>query len=645
MRRPLLTTTMAITVVSLLATPAAAATTARGTAATTSVPLHVEAADVPVDVGRLSLLASTDADRVELAPWSQVGLTLLDVAGTTFGDVSVRSDGETSSDGLSLSRATDVGTVGATVGSVLAVADDVARTAESTLTTLTTRATVLQALGLDVTVSDALASVDDSAAEATHTLMLAGVDIDLAHVLGSVLGQLPLRDLVALADQLGVTVPANIDAASDVVAATEDLVVAVADAATAAVGVEDAAEALLLADDGTLAALQALETTLATLDVTELATFLTDPLLADCAGLTTIEDVGDCIADQIDQHLATLTDAVSALEAAVDAYATAVQAAVDAAAVLDGGSASLGAVVDEIEQLVADLLAVRLVAIDDIEVDQHVRAVGGQLDASFATHTCRTTSVTALGMDPVEVADCDGGSALDPVVTAFNDTLGTVLDTVGGVGAGDGVALTLFGVQDDVVREDDDDFVRATSVLEVLSLTVPDITVTACEVLDGLACALGIDLDDTLATTLDEVDGVLDTAQTTASTALASVADLLTAVGSTADVADQAGAQGVVDDAVALLETAIATLDLGDLGTADGVTVPGARVVVDPELEAEHQVVTAADPAEPTAPAPDPAPAPGPEDPTLPNTGGGAALLAVLALGASAMLWRRRETA
>lgn len=651
MRRSLLTTTMAVTLASLLAAPAAAATTTRGTAATTSVPLHVEAANVPVDLGRLSLMASTDSERVELAPWSTVGLTLLDVAGTRFGEVSVRSDGETTSDGLSLSRATDVGTVGATVGDVLAVADDVVGSATAALTTLQTDATVLQNLGLRVTVSDVVSGVDDTGASATHTLTLAGIDLDLANVLGSVLGQLPLDDLVALAEQLGVEVPVSIDAASDIAGATQALLVAVADAATDAAAVDAAVTDLLAADGGTFETLSGFQDAVEALTILDAVGALQaifdsadfpSACTLDLTGVVVLTDnlltgVEDCLQTAIDDHLGTLSTAVTAVEDAVTAYADAVATALAAAGDL-GDGASLGTLLDDIAQLVADLLAVDLLEVGDIEVSQQVRAIGGQLDASSASHTCRTTAVTALAQEPVEVVDCAGGSALDPALTAVNDTIGAILDTVGGVDAGDGVELTLFGVQEDAVTETSDGFVRATSVLEVLRLTIPDVTVSACGVLDGVACSLGVDLDATVADAIATVDGVLDTAQTTASAALATAAPLLTAVASTADVAGQAGAQTVVDDALALIATVIDTLDLGTLTQPQALVLPGATIVVDPELEAEHQVITTAGSPDPTNPAPDP------DDPTLPNTGGGAAALALLALGASAMLRRRRES-
>lgn len=636
--------------------PAEEATSSYGTATTTSVPLLVEALGEEVQLGRTTLIATTDDDVVAGAPWSAVELTLADVAGTAFGEIAVASDGTTTSEGATFGEGTAVGAVTATVADVLAVADDTTGTATAALTSLSTEATVLDALGLTATVSDVVTTVDGTGAAAAHSLAVADVDLDLAHVLGDVLATLPLADLLALADQLGVTVPVDLGAAGDVVAATEALLVAVTQSSAAADDVAGAAQTLLDADAGTFAALQGLQTTLegiagGTLDlgaVAALETLLGSSLLDDCdvtPGIATLTQdlaaVEACLAASLEAHLASLADEAAILQAAVESYLTAVGDAVTAAAALDGSS-SLGDIVDGIGQLLDDLLAVDLLALGGIDVTQQVRAVGGQPDASSASTTCQLTTLSVLGGEPIELADCDGsGTPALGAIELVTTTLQAVLDTVGGVDTeGDLVQLDLFRTSQDAVTIDGDT-VRATSVLEVLSLTVPDITIDACdvEVVGELVCALGLDLGLDLGDAIDDVDGVLTAAHATVTGALATVEDLLVALGLDLDVTAAADAQTAVDSALTTLLDVIAGLDLGELGTGVGATVPGARVVVDPELTAEHTVVAAA--GGPPAPAPNPAPNPG--DGPLPNTGGGAGLVAVLALGAGAWLWRRRE--
>lgn len=659
------------TLLLLIAAPAGAATsdtTTRGTAATTSLPLSIEALNQPTaELGRTVLMATTDSDKTTLAPWSTVQLTLAKLGGASFGEASVSSDGVTAAAGPTVDRATSLAAVEATAGNLLALADDTTGTATSLLTTLTTDATVLNALGLSATISDVVTTVNDGGATATHSLGVAGIDLDLAHVLGSVLDQLPLSDLIALADELGVEVPVNLDPVNGVVTATEELITAVTAAVTAADAVDTAVNDLLAADGGTLALLQSLEAdidaliTAGTVDLTTvnaLISILTDPLLSSCTlepTLVTLAqdllDAASCVDGLITNHLATLGDELTALEAAVTNYVDAVAAAATAAASADtaAGGLTVSDIIADIEALIADLLAADLVGIGPIDVSQRVRAVGGQLDASSASHTCEVTTVAALGADPVEVADCNGASdTLTAVVDTITGTLQTVLDTVEGVDAGDGVSLELFGTVEDAVTDGGDGWVRATSVMEVLTLTIPDITVAPCDIADGLVCGLGIDIDGTLTTILDTLDGALAAAEGVAETAIntVGVSELLTALGA-ADLitqvtnVDAGTVQTAVDNAVAALTGVLDGLidGLGDLGTAGGTTITGATITVDPSLEAEHQVVTAAgDPGNPADAAPDPD-----DDPSLPNTGGGAALLAALAIGAGAWLWRRRE--
>lgn len=667
-RRTLTTGVALATLLLLVAGPAGAGTsdtTTRGTAATTSVPLHVEALDVPVDLGRTLLMATTDSDTTTLAPWSTVQLTLADIAGTPFGQMDVSSDGTTTSEGAVVDESTAVGAVGATVGDVLALADDSAHTATAALTTLTTDATVLNALGLEATITDVTSTVDDGGAAATHSLAVAGIDLDLAHILGSVLDELPLEDLLALADVLDVDVPVNLDPVGDVITATEELIAAVTAAVDAADAVETAVDALIAADGGTLADLEGLITAVQDIDLLS-ATLLADlqaildneAFPADCevdlGALVLDQDLLDsieaCLDNAVDDHLGTLADELTALETAVANYIDAVAAVALAAgdAEADAGDLTVSDILDDIAALVAGLLDADLLALGGIEVSQQVRAVGGQLDASSATHTCQVTGLRALGGDPIELTNCDGGAdPLTAAITLITTTLGQVLDTVGGVDAGDGVELELFNTAESSVTEDADGWVRATSVMEVLALTVPDITITPCDIADGLVCGLGLDIDGTLETVLGTLEDLLAAAETTAEDAITTggLEDLLEALGAEELITDvtDVDVEAVlitVGNAVEALTEALNSLidELGDLGSASGATVPGAKIVVDPALEAEHQVVAAgADPG-PADPAPDPG-----DDPTLPNTGGGAALLAILALGAGAWLWRRRE--
>jgi hypothetical protein len=177
--------------------------------------------------------------------------------------------------------------------------------------------------------------------------------------------------------------------------------------------------------------------------------------------------------------------------------------------------------------------------------------------------------------------------------------------------------------------------------MEILSLTTPSITITPCEIGDGIVCELGLDLDGTLADVLGGLLGTLDDADATVTDALdTTVRTLVGALGDTLPSIPTADVTDAVDTILDVLGRLVDGLD--DLGSlTEEVTIDGARIVVDPVLEAEHTLVAAsADPG--TNPA-DPAPGDPSDTPDLPNTGGGAALFALLALGGAAFLWRRRE--
>lgn len=676
--------------------------TSTGTAATTSVPLLVETAGTSVALGELSLLATTDEAVSSAAPFASTGITLADVGGARFGELQTRSDGTTTLPGASLDRTTPVGGVVAEAVSLLAIADDVVGSAAAALTTLDTSAALELAQFdglanptlLEAEVSNAIATVDGTGSAASHTLLFNGMDLGIEHLLGDALETLPLQDLLALAgaldvlDDLDAAVLDDLDLPVDLQSALTDLLTAVDDSATAADAVAAAADALTAADtleplaehpafgnESTLEA-QALlldgltaQPTIASLIGTGLTLFdlvdsdvftalsctLSDPIgigdgtlseRADRLNLIASEALA-CIEgalDDLQSAVDALADEIAALDLAVADYLDAVDAIEDALAVLDslGDALDTSALLDAVTALLDDLLATDVLDTDPIRITQTVRAMGGQLDGSSASTNCTDSAATILGT-VLATDGCDAGDS--GVVQPALDALNGLFDAVPAVDAGDGIVLELFGTVEDEVSEAADGTVTATSVAEVLRLEVPSLAITPCDVADGLACSLGIDLDGLLGDALTDVeDGVLSDAFTTVDNALDDdVTALLTALDAVApDVSAGSTVQALADTSLGTLDGIVGGIDLGGLLAGDDVTLSGATVVVDPQLEAVHQVTAAAvdTPADPS-PA-DPAPTPT-NDPTLPNTGGGAALFAVLALGAGTWLWRRRE--
>ena len=703
---PLRRTAIALTATSSLLLTAfapagsATATTAKGTAATTSVPLLVEAAGTSVALGELSLLATTDDAVTAGAPFASTGLTLADVGGARFGELQTRSDGTTTLPGATLDRATPAGGITAEAVSLLSIADDVVGSAAAVLTTLDTAAALelaeLDGLTnptlLDAEVSNAVATVDNTGSAASHTLVFSGVELGIEHLLGDALETLPLQDLLALAgaldvlDGLDADLLDDLDLPVDVQDALTDLLAAVDGTATAADAVAAAATALTdaealdpLADHPAFGNESALESQAALLDgldataggiagllaaVGGLSSVITTPLFSTLACTLTAPEfdanvvntrIGEALAcvqgalDDLQGAVDALDDEVAALDLAVTDYLAAVAAVEDALTVLDGLGDALDttALLDAITALLDDLLTTDVLASDPIRVTQSVRAMGGELDGSSANTNCTDSTATILGT-VLATEGCNAGDA--GVVQPALDALNGLFDEVPAVDAGDGIVLELFGTVEDEVTAAADGTVTATSVAEVLRLEIPSLVVSPCDVAGGLACSLGVDLDGLLGDALTDVDGTLDGAFTTVDDALTGVTDLLTALDAVApDASAGSTVESLVEASLAALDGIIEGLDLGGLLSGDDLTLTGATVVVDPQLEAVHQITTASvDTPTPADPAPaDPAPAaPAPtptNDPTLPNTGGGAALLAVLALGAGTWLWRRRE--
>ncbi len=671
---------LSVSMLTVAAGPAAAATlpgeavvvtttTAVGTATSRSVPLTVRRGDLTVQVGALDLLATTDDAVHAGGPFASTGVTLLDVAGTTFGQLEVRSDQAPTATEISIAEITPLGPVNAVGADLAAVADDTLGTASATLGALGAATSVLEQLDVAFSVIGAAADVSDLAAVSGHTLLLGDVDITLEALLGGVLAELPLDQLVALADLLGVEIPVSLDAAGELVTATEALVAAVAAVTPASQAVADAAAALVSADAANpvagfdVAALTGLLDTIAAADVTNLTSIQTAIVtvgssaafialgcdLGQSVALAALTTMQGCVQAELDAHtaaVAALGDEVAALQSAVGSFADALAAAAAAATTVQSSASALPDALTAIDGLVDDLLAFDLLHLDEVLVEQQATAVGNDLVGSSASATCADTSLTVLGLPAVDINGCDATAA--DVVAAVQAVLATVtdvLDLVGGIDAGSGVEVELFGTVADSVTEGEDGRVDATSTVEVLRVSVPDITVTPCAVADGLVCSLGLDLTGPLAEALAAIDGVLNSAQTAVVDGLDSVSGIVTALDETLPPL----ADGPVDptqlvlDAVAALQAVIDGLDLGVLGDAQSVTVAGFEIVVDPEVTASHLVSTTTDVTLPQVEVLDSSEERVPEGAPLPNTGGGAALLAAAAIAGGVLLMRRRR--
>ena len=176
-----------------------------------------------------------------------------------------------------------------------------------------------------------------------------------------------------------------------------------------------------------------------------------------------------------------------------------------------------------------------------------------------------------------------------------------------------------------------DGVVTSTAGFTLLDLAIPSITLDPSQVTDALG---GLGLPDVLGPVEDVLGDLQDGLTTLQGLGVVGADTLLTTVtGTLAAVDAPDGLTDTVDAVAALLDG----LQLGDLGSlTEQIATPGLELLIDPVATATF--APAADGGT-AAPAPTPAPAP---QPTLPSTGGGLALLGVLALAGAGSLRRRR---
>lgn len=419
-------------------------------------------------------------------------------------------------------------------------------------------------------------------------------------------------------------------------------------------------------------------------------------ILQGCADLSapTVLNVDDIVADLTDcvggQLLATNdegetgvtnpTDPAELVDALLGGQADLVASLSDLVGELPGGLGSLADVLDQLTAAIGDLdglLDVLDGLLDDIAdtsilsvsaFEVGVNAIAGATEAaSSATLVCSAVDVTILG-ETLSAPSCkDGLDQIAAALATVDDAVATVIDLLNALPLGELVqvgdlGVEVFGELTESVSTVDG-YVTATAGMELLDLRIPSVTIDPSAVTDGLlGDALdGLAVPDVLGSLgLDELGLPLDDAPSgTLAGALATLEGLDPGIGLgdvVTDLSDVVASVADVDGIVAQLDGIVAMLDgldLGDLGSiAEAVTTPGLNLVVDPTSTAEYAVTAAPAPAPapvPTTPAPAPVTpttppaAPTPAQPAMPATGGGMALLGLLAAGGALALRRRLD--
>lgn len=658
-----------------------------GTATTGLVGLTAEVDHVPVPVDVTALDISTSATTVD-DPFAAIDALVAEVNGTSFGEFSVRSDGQ------------DSATSSPVTGTILEVsplqmsANATDTSASAVVTASEDVVAAVQLLGdavLSLEQTGAVSKVDADGSAATVGLSVSALDLGLGDLIGDVLADLPLDVLLALAnDLLGTVEGLDLSALSDGVNAVEDQLAVIAGLAEnhGTSAVTDSIGALETYVEGLPATPQTIGEDLATVEgivesaETLLVDFLNDPLSVDLltdvtplvtelntliekypdsgaelVQVTTIEETlnsiiaeGGTLAEYLDGLLDTLATLQGNVVEAVTDLANSLNAITEAVNTLQSHLQTLlealGGLTDEaVNNLLDALESAGLVGVGETEVSLSAAA---DADSAEAQLNCVLAGADVDCLEPVET--------IDQVVVAAVDTVAGVLETLApGAVEGD-VVLRILGEGSSTSSEGDTNTAEAT--LEILRLEIPSVNldalvpgdVSCSAVLDGVLCDL-LDgsletIDQLLATLTADSQEVIDRVNV-------AVADLGVDLG---DV-DLAAAYGAATGAIDALDQVLADLQttlnglldliLGDLEL--GLRTPSVKLVVDPTATAAFtpgSTSGAPDPTDDGQPAPDPAtepePVPQPEPaPSLPATGGGLALLGVLAMAGGVALRRR----
>lgn len=644
---------------SLVAAEAAPTTPAAGTASTS-----LFGAEVSVTMPGLPAVDATVLELESFAstagtPSALTSIVPIEANGTPIGATGASSSGSASgsSDGGSFGDL--AGTLGVVVSPIETSASATAERAEATISAATAQlGAVLGALGLDLDTTAVTSLVNADGATATQGLTVTGLDLGLADLgLGAdVLGLLDLASLLELFAALPGILPADLEGAPDVLASLESL-----DAALATFGTAGAPVVALVDDIATqVAALTAQVDELSALLATLQGLNLGDPvallatLTGDAALLTALDDAG-CGLGTLDvlTVVAAVQGAITCLTTEIASLTTAID---DLVALLP---ADLGPVLDQV-QVVLDLIDQILAQLGDLEgilgllpdllanasglsllevgaFNVGTTAIAGSTAAdSSASVLCDPVTVTVLG-ESFSTPDCsdalDQLSGVTGAITGAVDQLTGVLNALPLV---DAVSIGEFRADlfTDVVEEvtETDGVVTSRAGFNLLDLAIPSVTLDPSQVVDGLG-DLGLPdvvtpVTDVLTDLVDDLAVLDGLGVADAGTLLTPVNDALTAVGAPDGLSD------LVDQVAQLLAALdLSNLDLGSL--VDEISTPAVELVIDPVATAEFQA--AASGGSPT-PAPTPAPTP---EPTLPVTGGGLGLLAVLSLAGAAGLRRR----
>ena len=497
----------------------------------------------------------------------------------------------------------------------------------------------LSVTSLDIGITGVVSEVTRTGSSATQDLTVDGLAIGLGDILpAELLEALPLDVLLDLIEELG-----DVGLLSGVDGLRDALESAVADATTSIQAVnafelgdidegllDDLADAIDLLGDlediedlgglvstvenlldlGTLLGSSEESELLAIISLLEDADELVD-VAGDCTGSITealLEGIEDCVDDVIAQLQSLVDDLLGDIVAdtGLGELLALVEGLVDDLLAIDE-------LVDTILGLVDDIAGLDLLTADRLGLEVLASADG---EGGSTTIACELGGLEVLGEVIGDTSCTDGslGGGVTGAVSDAFDVLGGVLESLPGVAEVGELRLDVLPVAtEDVWTDDEDGTVTARAHAVLLELVVPSVTIDpsgvddilALPVLDGLGDLTDL-VDDLLSET--ELDELLPTTEL----------DQLTAL-----------LDGLVDEITDVLGDVLGLIDGLDLDVLGiSVSTPSISLVLDPVSQATFTPASADDPAD--DPGDDPTPTP--DTPELPRTGGGIALLGLLAM-------------
>lgn len=624
---------MALTLVAAASAPA----TPQGTAQTTMFGADIRITEIlgsellqwlelddAEGVGARLMELTTYASTVDdpFARTTVIPLTLPD--GSMPGAVEARSDGNTSGTSVLMEYGDPLGALGLSVNPIFTTAHAGTTSAVASIQAAVAEfAALSEAIGVDITTPGATSIVGNSGAVATQGIQVSDLGLNLAALglVSDILEQLGVDQVLALLNGFGFD--ADLTEVNEVLDGLQ--------------GIQDAIDEDVAVLQGLLASmadlldeyveLNELLASLGTLTLTELLT-LAETL--DCElnllSLTLLADALSCVQGTLE---AAIAEVLVLLEADLTDVLGSIETLTGLVGDYDTALGGLEGLLDAILDLLDDLANAPLLGVSAFDVGVNAAATDS-VDTSSATVLCNEITVTVLTQG-FTTPDCADG------LSAVSDVAAQVAGAVTGVAGLLESALPIEGLGDlrfdvfaNLVQDvsEADGVVTATAGLDLLDMQIPALTLDPSLVTSGLDLdVLGL-LDDLVLTltdvteTLGEIVGI---------DAIAGLVDNIT--DAIEGAGETIGLRELIGDVNATITGLLEGLPFGTLDVA--FTTPGVALVIDPTSTASFQ---------PGAPATETPGAPDPDDgPELPSTGGGLALLGLLAISGAVATRRRRN--